>query len=81
MFDKSRMIKELEAELEALKREAEEEEQTGIFDVKAERVDTKSNEALAMELTGQMFEADKAKARQIWRKNTLKAELSKAEER
>ena len=30
---------------------------------------------------GQMFKADKAKARQIWRKNTLKAELAKAEER
>ena len=49
--------------------------------MKAERVDTKSNEALAMELTGQMLKADKAKARQIWRKNTLKAELSEAEER
>ena len=50
------MIKELEAELDLLQREVEEEEQTGIFDVKAERFETKSNEVRAMELEAQMFE-------------------------
>ena len=39
------MIKELEAELEVLQREANGEEQTRIFDVKAERVKTESNKA------------------------------------
>ena len=57
------MVKELEAELKVLQREANKEEQTGIFDAKVERVDTKSNEAWVMELEAQMFEADRAKAR------------------
>ena len=55
-FEQARMIKELEAELDLLQREVEEEEQTGIFDVKAERFETKSNEVRAMELEAQMFE-------------------------
>ena len=46
-----------------MQRKAEEEEQTGILDVKAERVETKSNEARAMELEAQMFEAERAIAR------------------
>ena len=45
-------------------REAEEEEQTGIFDMKAERVETKSNKARAMELKAQIFEAERVIARQ-----------------
>ena len=44
-FEQVRMIKEQEAELEVLQREAEEEEQTGVFYVKAERVETESKEA------------------------------------
>ena len=42
-FEQARTIKEQENELEVFQREAEEEEQTRIFDVKAERVYTKSN--------------------------------------
>ena len=49
------MIKEIEANTKVLQREAEEEEQTGIFDVKAKRVKTKNNEAQAMELEAQVF--------------------------
>ena len=64
-----------------LQREAEEEYQTGIFDVTAERVDTKSNEAQAMELEAQMFKAESSRARQIWRENDIKDELVEAEER
>ena len=41
-------------------------QQTGIFDVKAERFETESNEARAMELAVQVFEAERAKARHIW---------------
>ena len=37
-------------------------QQTGIFDVKVERVDTKSNEARAMEIEAQVFEAERARA-------------------
>ena len=37
----------------------------GIFDVKSERVDTESSEAQAMELEAQVFEAERARARQI----------------
>ena len=48
------MIKELEAELEVFQREAGEEEQTGIFDMKAERVETENNEAQAMKLEAQV---------------------------
>ena len=81
MFDKSRMIKELEAELEALKREAEEEEQTGIFDVKAERVDNKSNKAQAMGLEEQMFEVEGARVIQICREKVIKTKLAEVEER
>ena len=42
------MIKELEADIEVLKMGFEDEEQTGIFDVKDERVKTKSSEARVM---------------------------------
>ena len=40
-----------------------------MFDMKVERVETESNEVRAMELGAQMFEEDRAKARQIWREN------------
>ena len=63
MFDQAMMIKELEAEFEVLQTEAQKEEQAGIFDVKAERVETESNEARVMELESQMFEAERAKSR------------------
>ena len=56
-------------------------QQTGIFNMKAERVETESNEARAMELEAQVFEAERARARHIWRENALKAELAEAEER
>ena len=52
----------------------------GIFDVKAERVEIKINEARVMELEAQMFEAERVRARQSWRDNTLEAELAEAEE-
>ena len=42
------MIKELEADLEVLQMGFEDEDQTGILDVKAERVKTKSSEARVM---------------------------------
>ena len=45
----------------------DEEEQTRIFDVKAERVETKINKAQAMEIEAQMFEAERDRVRQIWR--------------
>ena len=38
-------------------------QQTGIFDVKAERVETESNEVRAMELKAEVFEAEKTRAR------------------
>ena len=38
-------------------------QQTGIFDAKAERVETEINEARAMELEAQVFEAERARAR------------------
>ena len=41
--------------------EAKKEEQTGIFYVKAERVETKSNKARVMELEAQMENTFKAK--------------------
>ena len=50
----------------------------GIFDVKAERVETESNEARAMELEAQMFEAERSIVRQIWRENALKAKIAEA---
>ena len=53
-------------------------QQTGIFDVKAERVKTKSNKARAIELKAQVFEAERAIARQSWRENALKNELAEA---
>ena len=56
-------------------------QQTGIFDVKAERVETESNEAQAMELEAQVFEDERARAIQSWRENALKAELAEEEER
>ena len=55
--------------------------QTRIFDVKAERVDTEINEVRAMEIEAQVFEAERAKARQRWRENALKSELIEVEER
>ena len=42
-FEQARMIKEMESKLEVLQRESEEEEQTGVLDVKAEWVKNKSN--------------------------------------
>ena len=80
-FDQARMIKEQEVELEVLQREVDEEEQTGIFDVKSERVETKSNGMRAMELEAQTFEAERARARQIWREKAIEAELAEAEDR
>ena len=47
----------------------------------AEKVETESNEARAMELEAQVFEAERARVRQSWRENVLKAELAEAEER
>ena len=44
-FEQARLMKELEAELELFHRESKEEEQVGIFDIKEERVEIKSNEA------------------------------------
>ena len=55
--------------------------QTRIFDVKAEKVETESNEARVMELEAQVFEAERARERQRKRENALKAEISEAEER
>ena len=81
MFEQARMIKELEAKLKFLQREAKEEEQTGIFDVKAERVKTESNEARVMELEVQIFEAERSRAIPSLRENALKAELTEVEER
>ena len=62
-FEQVRTIKELDAELEVLQREAEEDDQMGIFYVKAERVDTEGNEAQAMNIKAQMFEAERARGR------------------
>ena len=80
-FDQASMIKELEAELEVFQREAEEEEQTGIFGVKAERVDNKSDKTRAMELEAQIFEAERARSIQSLRENMLEAKITEAEER
>ena len=80
-FEQLRIIKELEGELEVFKKETKEEERMGIFDVKAQRVEKKSNKAQAMELEAQMFEEERARARRIWRENGIKAELNEAEER
>ena len=44
-FEQARVMKELEAELELFHRESKEEERVGIFDIKEERVEIKSNEA------------------------------------
>ena len=49
--------------------------------MKVERVDTKSNEARAMELEAQMFEVEMTIARNIWRENALESELAETEER
>ena len=49
--------------------------------MKAENVATEINKARAMELEAQMFEAERSRARQIWRENALKADLTEAEER
>ena len=67
MFEQVRMIKELEAELKVLQREAKEEERMGIFGVKLERFEVKSNEAQAMEIKVEIFEADKSRTRQRWK--------------
>ena len=61
------MIEELEAELKVLQREAKEEERMGIFDVKAERFEVEINEAQAMEIKVQIFEADRSRTRQSWK--------------
>ena len=58
----------------------------GISSVKAERVETESNEpesneARAMEHEAQVFEAERARMRQSWRENALKAELAEVGER
>ena len=49
--------------------------------MKAERVETESKEERVMTLEAHMFKAERARARQIWRENALKADLSEAEER
>ena len=49
--------------------------------MKVERVETESNKMRAMELEAQMFEEDRAKARQIWREDALESELAEAKER
>ena len=49
--------------------------------MKAERVETESNEARAMELEAQVFEAERDRTIQRWGENALKAELAEAEER
>ena len=69
----------MEDELKVLQRDAEDEEQTKIFDVKAERVETEINEARAMELKAQMFEAERSKVRQSWKENALKTKLAESE--
>ena len=56
-------------------------QKTGIFGVKVERVETKSNEVRAMKVEAQVFVAERARARQSWRENALKDELTEAEER
>ena len=52
-------------------------QQTGIFDMKSERVETESNEARAMEIEAQVFEAERDRAIQNWRDNALKYKLAK----
>ena len=49
--------------------------------MKAERIETKINEARAMELEAHIFEAEGARARHSWRENALESELAEAEER
>ena len=49
--------------------------------MEAERVKTESNEAGAMEIKAQVFEADMARARHIWMENAIKAEIAEVEER
>ena len=49
--------------------------------MKLERVETKSNEAQAMEIEAQVFTAERDRAIQSWRENALKDELSEVEER
>ena len=49
--------------------------------MKAERVETESNEARAMELRAQVFETERARMRQSWRENAIKADLAEVEER
>ena len=56
-------------------------QQAGIFDMKAERVETESNKAGAMELEAQVFEAERARARHIWRENVIKAQIAESKER
>ena len=53
-------------------------QQTGIFDMKAENVKNESNEARAMELEAQVFEAERAIARHSWREKAIKAKLAEA---
>ena len=49
--------------------------------MKAENVATESNQARAMELEAQMFEAERSRPRQSWRENTLEADIAEAEGR
>ena len=44
-------------------------------------VETEINEARVMELEAQVFDAERYRARQIWRENALKEEIAEAEER
>ena len=45
--------------------------------MKSERVETESNEARAMEIEAQVFEAERDRAIQNWRENALKYKLAK----
>ena len=56
-------------------------QQTGIFNVKAEMVETESNEARVMEIEAQVFEAERSRLIQIWSENLLKGDLAEEEER
>ena len=60
-FDQERTINELWSEIEVLHRDAEEDEQTRIFGVKAERAEIEINKERAMELKAQMSEAERAR--------------------
>ena len=46
--------------------------------MKAENIKNESNEARAMELEAQVFEAERAIARHSWREKAIKAKLAEA---